>query len=878
MTGQEIRQNFLEYFASKNHTIVKSSSLVPADDPTLLFTNAGMVQFKRVFLGEENRNYVRAATVQKCIRAGGKHSDLENVGRTARHHTFFEMLGNFSFGDYFKEEAIDLAWEFLTKHLRLPVEKLWVSVYEEDSEAYELWHTKIGLPAEKIVRLGQKDNFWAMGDTGPCGPCSEIIIDQGEEVGCRKPDCRVGCDCDRYLELWNLVFMQYYRNEKGELHPLPKPSIDTGMGLERIAAIMQGKKSNYDSDLFHGIISAITSLSGTAYGQSHAEDTAMRVIADHSRAAAFLIADGVLPSNEGRGYVLRRILRRAIRYGRVLRFDKPFLGETIRAVVEFMGETYPELSASADFMANVLLGEEERFAETLDFGLRLLTDEMTVLKAQTKHIIPGDTIFKLYDTYGFPLDIVRDIGQEHGLEIDDLGFQKCMDRQRELSKKARKGEMLELPLVYRQLLETGHTTLFVGYEVGFISSRLLLLVKDGKAVEQAQKGDQVEFVVERTPFYAEAGGQVGDQGTARGRTGTVVIEETVSVAGKLYVHRGRVIDSEINAGEYLDLAISSERRQAVALNHTATHLLHAALRTVLGEHVRQSGSLVAPDRLRFDFTHFSPIKAPDLEQIETQVNDKIRENIPLETNVQALEEAIQTGAVALFGEKYADQVRVVSIGPFSRELCGGTHANRTGDIGLFKIIGETGVAAGVRRIEAVTGTVALSLLQDEHRRLERLSCLLKVGPDELEKKLEKLIAHQKELEKEVSDLTAKMTLQGLDGMVQSARQVNRIRVLSTIVPIDSPKTLRELADSFRDKIGSGIVVLGGTLDNKVLLVAVVTKDLTDKFHAGNIIKKVAQLVGGSGGGRADMAQAGGTKVDNLPQALDLVYKLVEENK
>ncbi|MEW6327987.1 MAG: alanine--tRNA ligase [Thermodesulfobacteriota bacterium] len=875
MTGQEIREKFIEYFVIKGHTPVKSSSLVPAGDPTLLFTNAGMVQFKQVFLGEEKRDYIRAVSIQKCMRAGGKHNDLENVGRTARHHTFFEMLGNFSFGDYFKEEAIAFAWEFLTRHLKLPAEKLWVSVYEQDSEAYEIWRTKIGLPAERIARLGEKDNFWAMGDTGPCGPCSEILIDQGEEIGCRKPDCRVGCDCDRYLELWNLVFMQYYRNEKGELHPLPRPSIDTGMGLERIAAVLQGKKSNYESDLFQGVIAGIARLSGTAYGQVEARDMAMRVIADHSRAAAFLIAEGVLPSNEGRGYVLRRILRRAIRYGRVLGLDRPFLGEITGAVADIMGNTYPELTGSVGFTRKVLLNEEERFAETLDFGLRLLQEEIAGLKAREEHIIPGDTAFKLYDTYGFPIDIIQDIGQENGLGIDDTGFQRCMARQRELSKKAWKGEAVEISPVFRDLLDKGQKTVFVGYEVCSARSRLCLLVKNGEAVAEAGKGDAVEVVVEKTPFYAEAGGQVGDQGTIKGQTGTVVVEETIGIAGRLYVHRGRVTDGKIKAGEEVELAISPERRRAVTLNHTATHLLHAALRIVLGEHVRQSGSLVAPDRLRFDFTHFSPVEAAELERIETIVNGKIRENIQLETDIQTLEQAIQNGATALFGEKYGDRVRVVSIGPFSKELCGGTHTARTGDIGLFKIVSEGGVAAGIRRIEAVTGSVALRLVQEQELRVKRLGHLLKAGTEELENKIEKLITSHKELEKEIADLTAKLTLQGLDSILQGARKMDGIRVLSTIVPIDSPRTLRELADRFRDKIGSGIVVLGGIHDDKVLLVAVVTKDLTKRFHAGDIVKKVAQLVGGSGGGRPDMAQAGGTKVDKLPEALDKVYDLVQ---
>lgn len=876
MTGNQIRTSFLNFFASKGHTVVRSSSLVPIDDPTLLFTNAGMVQFKKVFLGEEKLDFVRAATSQKCMRAGGKHNDLENVGQTARHHTFFEMLGNFSFGDYFKEEAIAYAWSFLTGHLKLPVEKLWVTVYQDDDEAHGIWRNKMGLPDERIVRLGEKDNFWAMGDTGPCGPCSEIIIDQGEEIGCGKPDCRVGCDCDRYLELWNLVFMQFYRNEKGELFPLPRPSIDTGMGLERIAAVMQGKKTNYDSDLFQGIVSCIADISGTPYGRSDTSDMAIRVIADHSRASSFLIADGVLPSNEGRGYVLRRIIRRAVRYGRLLGFDKPFLGEIARKVTDVMGEVYPELPESIDFTLQVLTNEEERFAETLDFGMRLLMAEIAGLRVRGEKIIPGEMIFKLYDTYGFPMDIIQDVGRENGFEADYIGFEKYMTKQRALSRQAWKGEAAGIPLIYQKLLDKGDKTVFVGYEMTAVHSPLVMLAKDGEEVEKAQKGDRVEIVVNKTPFYAEAGGQVGDQGLIKGPRGTVTVEDTVALAGGIYIHHGEVVDGFIGVGEDVELEVARDRRQAIALNHTATHLLQAALRTVLGEHVRQSGSLVAPDRLRFDFTHFSHLSDEELEKTETIVNRKIRENLSLDVDIQTREDALKDGATALFGEKYGERVRVVAIGTFSKELCGGVHVNRTGEIGLFKIISEGGVAAGIRRIEAVTGEAAINLLQERERILKRLGHLLKASPEEVEKKAERLLTRQKELEKELSGLTARLTLKDLDKILENVRELHGVRILTSIVPVDGPKTLRDLADRFRDKIGSGIILLGSEHDGKVLLVSVVTKDLMSRYHAGNIVKRAAQEVGGGGGGRPDMAQAGGTITDRLPEALDTVYRTVEE--
>ena len=877
MTGNEIRSQFLNFFAAHNHAIIDSSSLIPQDDPTLLFTNSGMVQFKRVFMGEEQRDYTRATTCQRCVRAGGKHNDLENVGHTARHHTFFEMLGNFSFGDYFKEDAIRMAWEFLTVNLGLDKEKLWISVFEDDDEAFGLWEKIEDLPKGRIVRLGEADNFWAMGDTGPCGPCSEIHIDQGPEVGCGRPECAIGCDCDRYLELWNLVFMQFYRDEAGKMTPLPKPSIDTGMGLERVAAVLQGKHNNYDSDLFSGLIDKIAGLSGKDYGRDARVDTALRVIADHSRATAFLVADGMLPSNEGRGYVLRRIMRRAVRFGRSLGLVRPFLAEITAEVVQAMQNAYPHLSEAANLLTKVVNNEEERFRETLDNGLAMLNSEIGRLQKQGSSMVPGDFIFKLYDTYGFPVDIVRDVALEQGLSIDEPGFARAMEEQRTLSKKSWKGGSLAaMPAGVKKLVAEGHKTSFVGYKTHRANSIIKGLVDHaGESAGKATQGERVSFFCPETPFYAEAGGQIGDQGEIIGPKGSARVLDTVIVADGVILHEAEVTRGSLSLGEHVELKVMEGRRQRIACNHSATHILHAAMKSVLGDHVKQSGSLVTPERLRFDFTHFSPITPEELSKIEKLANEEIRANTPLNTEMLERTEAIKMGAVALFGEKYGETVRVVTIGNFSKELCGGTHVRATGEIGLLKITAETGIAAGVRRIEAVTGPEAFSIFQTQEKRLAKLASLLKVPAENLETKIEKLLGANKDLEKEVSRLTAKLSLSDIDNIIKNAKSVGGTKVVVSRVVLDSPKTLREMGDKIRDKLGSGIVVLGGEYQGKAALLAMVSKDLTGTYRAGNIIKEVAALVGGKGGGRPDMAQAGGPNPDKLNDALSAVYGIIE---
>ena len=878
MKGNDIRARFLQFFRDKGHTVVESSPLVPHDDPTLLFTNAGMVQFKRVFMGEEKRDYVRAATCQRCVRAGGKHNDLDNVGYTARHHTFFEMLGNFSFGDYFKEAAIRYAWEFVTKEIGLDPSRLWVSVFNDDDEAFGLWEKIDDLPKGRILRLGEKDNFWAMGDTGPCGPCSEIHIDQGPGVGCGRPECGVECDCDRFLEIWNLVFMQFYRDEAGTLTPLPKPSIDTGMGLERIAAVAQGKRNNYDSDLFAPIIAAICKVAGVQYGTDHATDTALRVIADHSRATTFLVADGVLPSNEGRGYVLRRIMRRAIRFGRSLGLTAPFLGEVTAAVVEAMVAAYPHLAESRDLLAKVVRHEEERFFETLDNGLAMLGEEIERLKAAKATVIDGQFIFKLYDTYGFPVDIAKDVAVEEGLAADETGFNAAMAVQREQSKKSWKGTILAgMGAGFRALVDQGMRSSFVGYETRRHHSTVAALVSEsGEVLDKGAAGSRLAVVCRETPFYAESGGQAGDQGEIVGPQGRAQVLNTIAIAEGLSIHQAEVVEGQLARGEGVELKVAEGRRQRIANNHTATHLLQAALRRVLGDHVKQSGSLVEPERLRFDFTHFSPLSGEQLREVEGIVNDEIRANTALHTGRLSREEAIKGGATALFGEKYAETVRVVTVGGFSKELCGGTHVDATGEIGLFKIITETGIAAGVRRIEAMTGPEAFARFQRLEAQLGELASQLKTVPEELPARLEKIVARLKELERQVGQLTAKSATADLDSVMAKAVSVNEVRVVALEIPIDSAKTMREVGDRVRDKLGSGIAVLGGVFEGKVSLLAIVSKDLTKSYHAGNIVKAVAALVGGSGGGRPDMAQAGGTETGKLASALAAVPGIIEK--
>jgi alanyl-tRNA synthetase len=872
MTGNDARRTFLDYFKQHSHQVVRSSSLVPHDDPTLLFINAGMVQFKRVFLGEEKRDYLRATTSQKCVRAGGKHNDLENVGYTARHHTFFEMLGNFSFGDYFKERAIVFAWDLLTNGYRLPADKLYASIYLDDDEAYGLWRGAVGLPDRRIVRFGEKDNFWSMGDTGPCGPCSEIIIDRGEAYGCRRPECAVGCDCDRFLEIWNLVFMQFNRDASGSMTPLPKPSIDTGMGLERITSVVQNVNTNFDTDLIRPIIRRTEEMTGTAFGPSEAADVAMKVIADHSRAAVFLIGDGILPSNEGRGYVLRRIMRRAIRYGRNIGLTRPFLHETARVVCDLMRPAYPELSDAEAFITNVIVNEEQRFLNTLDTGLKLLNETLAELKARGRTEVPGSVIFKLYDTFGFPADIVRDVVRDEQMTLDMDGFDREMDGQRAKSRTV--ATFTRIGDAYKSLSAGGFRPEFTGYDLLTGESRAVLLVADDQEILEAGAGSEVSVVTERTPFYAESGGQVGDIGRIIGPEGEMEVSATLKDPTGLIIHKGRMRSGRLRKGDVLTLLVDAAAREATARNHTATHLLHAALRGVLGEHVKQAGSLVAPDRLRFDFTHFSQVEAETLDRIESQVNQRIRANMPTHVAEMAAEAAFKSGAMALFEEKYGDRVRVVSLADVSKELCGGTHTARTGNIGLFKIVSENGVAAGVRRIEALTGDAAVVFVQAMARNLIEAAHLLREKPEALTQRVVKVVADMKALEREVEQLKGRLSSSAVANAGSEVLDLNGVGVLVKKVEADSPAALRDLMDRFKDRIQSGVVVLGSTSNAKVMLIAGVTKNLTARFHAGNIIKQVAALVGGSGGGRPDMAQAGGSQPENLDAALDRALEII----
>jgi alanyl-tRNA synthetase len=876
MTGNEIRQSFLQFFADHGHPVVPSSSLVPRDDPTLLFTNAGMVQFKDVFLGRESRPYTRAATSQKCMRAGGKHNDLENVGRTARHHTFFEMLGNFSFGDYFKIDAIAYAWAFLTQTLGLPRERLYVSIYQDDDEAFKIWRTQVGVQAERIFRFGEKDNFWAMGDTGPCGPCSEIFYDHGPELSCGRASCTVGCDCDRYVEIWNLVFMQFERDLSGQLTPLPRPSIDTGMGLERITAVLQDVHSNYDTDLLRPIIRFVEELISKRYGADEAHDVSMRVIADHARATSFLLSDGVLPSNEGRGYVLRRIIRRAARHGKLLGFGEPFFYKVLEAVADDMGGVYAELNASRQFAANVTLHEEERFAYTLETGMRVLARVSAEVRQRGEEQIPGEEVFKLYDTYGFPLDLTEEIVRDQGLALDLTGFERAMDHQREQARAAWKGSGEEaVNPVYPTLAKRLGSTRFLGYDTLEAQGRVLAILKNDQLVEAAAEGSEVEIVVDQTPFYAEGGGQVGDTGLLVNPHVILEVKDTRRPMHDLIVHRALVKRGRVGVQEVLHARVESHRRQAIALNHTGTHILHATLKQVLGDHVKQAGSLVAPDRLRFDFTHFGRLADREVYRVEDLVNERIREDRPVEVVHSALHDALQMGAVALFGEKYGDDVRVVKIGDFSMELCGGTHLRSTGEIGLLKVIQISGVAAGVRRIEALTGEAAFAHVRREEAVLNELRELLKAQAFEEPTRVQRLIEQVRELEHEVETLKGRLANAHTQDVLSGVTEVNGVKVLTLHEGSMNPKDLRALVDMARERLRSGVVVAATVVDEKVALVTGVTPDLTHRVHAGQLAKAVASLVDGSGGGRADMAQAGGRSPEKLLEALAQVPSLIE---
>ncbi len=875
MKGSDIRKTFLEFFAAKGHEVVPSSSLIPGSDPTLLFTNAGMVQFKSVFLGEEKLPFSRAATSQKCMRAGGKHNDLENVGHTARHHTFFEMLGNFSFGDYFKRDAILFAWELLTRHYGLPKDRLWATVYEDDDEAAGLWRELTEIPAERIVRLGAKDNFWQMGDTGPCGPCSEIIIDQGSEIGCGRPDCRVGCDCDRYLEIWNLVFMQYDRDKEGRLNPLPKPSIDTGMGLERIAAVLQGKHNNFDSDIFAPIVSAICRFSKKTYGADRATDTAIRVIADHIRAITFLLSEGLTPSNEGRGYVLRRIIRRASRYAKFLDIAEPVLYKLCDSVVEAMSDAYPELADEKTRVQKMLQVEEERFNKTLEQGLILLNNIIRNVKGAGGTVVSGEELFKLYDTYGFPLDIARDVADESGLKIDEPGFHREMEMQKTKARASWSAEEAAVAPAYRDLWQQYKKTEFTGYETMESEATVLTVIVKGKQAQEIAEGTEGEVLLDRTPFYAESGGQVGDTGELKAAGMRAAVLDTKRPLEGFSIHKVKVVKGSLKAGAKVHCSVDREKRLSTMRNHTATHLLHSALRSLLGSHVKQAGSYVSPERLRFDFTHFSAIEAETIEAIEDAVNESILGNIKVTTTVMETKKAMESGVIALFGEKYGKEVRVVSVSGVSSELCGGTHAGSTGDIGLFKILSEGSVASGIRRIEAVTGKEALAYFRSEGRELKKISELLKTSESPSER-LQRLLSEMKELERSLEKFKGQSAAESSSKILDKVRDVDGVKVIAYRIDGISAKDLRVMADNVRDGMGSGILLLASVTEEQASMVAMVTRDLTSRYSAGDLLRQVAAAAGGRGGGKPDIAQGGTKDVNRLDKALESLYDIVKK--
>ncbi len=912
MNGNEIRETFLKFFEKRGHRRVRSTSLVPAGDPTLLFTNAGMNQFKDVFLGLEQRDYRRAATVQKCVRAGGKHNDLENVGRTARHHTFFEMLGNFSFGDYFKKEAIAYAWELVTRDWRTPPDKLFATIFKgeegipRDEEAYDHWISQ-GVPKERIFEFGSKENFWAMGDTGPCGPCSEIHYDMGPAASDEgHTDCAFGCECGRYMEIWNLVFMQFLRETDGKLKPLPKPSIDTGAGLERLAAVLQGKISNFDTDLLRPLVDFASELCGKTYGESKETDTSLRILADHSRAAAFLVCDGVLPSNEGRGYVLRKIIRRAVRHGRMLGLDKPFLFEMASQVAELMREPYPELLESIGCVDVVIKNEEQRYEHTLKLALKKLDEEMEAAAKRAPAIrlkrredgtaevaaggplvLTGDVAFRLYDTYGLSLDLLEDEGSWRGFRVDRAGFERELEKQRERARASWKGVSKEAASpIYARLAEAFRTEPDFYYGASARDCHIEAIVTRDGAMNEIPPGAEGEIVLDRTVFYAEAGGQVADVGAVYNNEHTAELAQVrgayYPVAG-LIAHRIVAMES-LRVGHRVALEVDATRREHIKRNHTATHLMHAALRNILGTHVKQAGSLVAPDHLRFDFTHFVAVDADELRELEEQVNQEVLRNLEVQTDVTSLDEALASGALAFFGDKYPDQnVRVVTIsdpaaprGFYSKELCGGTHVRRTGDIGLFKIVGEQSVAAGVRRVEAITGRRALANYQKALATLRQLAAMLNVGEDALPAAIERLASASRQMEKQLGALRRKAAHTRVDELLEQVRTVKDVRVLAAQVEETDREAMRQLVDTLRQKLGSGVVVLGTAENGKVAIISGVTKDLTGRLHAGKIAQAVALRVGGTGGGRPDLAEAGGKDTSALKKAIDGVYGIVEQ--
>ncbi|WP_120513267.1 alanine--tRNA ligase [Photobacterium salinisoli] len=870
MSTDEIRRAFLTFFESKGHQIVESSSLVPANDPTLLFTNAGMNQFKDTFLGLEKRNYSRATTAQRCVRAGGKHNDLENVGFTARHHTFFEMLGNFSFGDYFKEEAIQYGWEFLTGVLKLPKERLLVTVYQTDDEAFDIWHKVIGLPEERIIRIGDKtggkayesDNFWQMGDTGPCGPCTEIFYDHGDHIWGGPPGSPEE-DGDRFIEIWNIVFMQFNRQADGQMDSLPKPSVDTGMGIERLAAIMQNVHSNYEIDIFQALIKEAASV----IGYDDLTNQSLRVVADHIRSCAFLIVDGVMPSNEGRGYVLRRIIRRAVRHGNKLGATGAFFHKLVGPLAEVMGSAGETLKQQQAMVEKVLKIEEENFGRTLDRGMSILNEAIDALDGK---VLDGETVFKLYDTYGFPADLTNDVARERGFSIDEEGFNNAMEAQRQRAREAG-----QFGVDYNDNVKVDAETEFCGYDGTQGEGQIVALFRDGEAVDTVAAGDKALIILDHTPFYAESGGQCGDTGVLSAQGVMFSVEDTQKF-GDAIGHQGTLNEGSLSVGDRVDAKVDAKRRAAISLNHSATHLLHAALRQELGEHVTQKGSLVKPDGLRFDFSHLESVKPEQLRKIERIVNEQIRLNHVIETNVMDIESAKSKGAMALFGEKYDDQVRVLSMGDFSTELCGGIHARQTGDIGLFKIVSEGGIAAGIRRIEAVTGEGAIALLHEQDSLLAETASLVKSDPASVAIKVNALVAHSKQLEKEIQQLKDKLAAQESADLINQVQEINGTKVLIAKLDGADNKALRGMVDELKNKLGSGVVVLGNVSDGKVGLIAGVTKDVITKVKAGDLVNMVAQQVGGKGGGRPDMAQAGGTDAGALPAALDSVSPWLTE--
>ena len=914
MTGSELRGSFLDYFRHHGHTVVRSSPLVPASDPTLLFTNAGMVQFKGMFLGEERRDYVRAATAQKCVRAGGKHNDLENVGRTARHHTFFEMLGNFSFGDYFKEDAIKFCWELLTAKWGLPKDRLKATVFTDDDEAFDLWKRVAGLGDERILRLGEKDNFWAMGDTGPCGPCSEVHFHQGDHLPCALEQAGAtclgpACECDRWLEIWNLVFMQFNRDASGAMAPLPKPSIDTGMGLERVAAVMQGVQSDYDTDLFRPIITRVERLSSKRYGADPEHDVSMQVIADHARAATFLMTDGVVPSNEWRGYVLRRIMRRAMRHGRMLGLERPFLWEVTPAVVDILGEAYPEIVEARGRVADLVKQEEERFSETLALGMAKIREYIrthgrnvqvvapdrdphrATLEASgsvgpvqtTPTVVDGEFLFTLYDTHGFPTDLAKEVFEDQGWTVSNEAMEKFETEMEAQRVRARAGASFGAAQpegdgaleIYRQLSSQIGKPEFLGYSQLATPARVLALVGEGRRLTEAAEGQVVEVILDRTPAYAESGGQMGDTGAIMGREGQGIIEDTYHRGGQLIVHRVRVTQGRLRENEEVAVSVESGRRLGLKLHHTGTHLLHAALRRILGTHVTQAGSLVAPDHLRFDFSHGAGVKDAEVEKIEDLVNEHVQANIVVTPAEMDLQAALKSGAMALFGEKYGDRVRVIRIGDFSTELCGGTHLDATGQIGLFKVVSEGAVASGVRRIEAVTGDAALRHVGREEAALRESANLLKIPPLELPRRLQKLLDEQKQLEKQLQQLEARLAKNRAQELAESAKTVAGVAVIAARLDGLDAEGLRSVMDTLRERMGPGVICLGSAVDGKVNLVASVSKDLSKRLQAGKLIQQVAQAVGGKGGGRPDLAQGGGPDASRLDEALAGVAGWVE---